>query len=100
MRLFVYHDRRGKVLSASKASVLSASIAHPYAQVAAGHGVLEIEPSPELEALECHEICERYEVDVARRKLVRKAAAGPARKAGAKAKRPRRRRSEDGENDG
>jgi hypothetical protein len=100
MRLFVYHDPRGRVLSASKASVLSESIAHPFAQVAAGHGVLEVAPTPELEALDCHEICERYEVDVARKKLVRKAAPGPAPRAGAKAKRRPRRRSKDGENDG
>jgi hypothetical protein len=87
MRIFVYFDAGGKVISASKANVLSDSVAQPFAQVGPRQGVLEVEPSRELEALDCHEICERYQVDVEARKLIRKTARGKVKSTGAKGKR-------------
>jgi hypothetical protein len=87
MKLFVYHDARGRVLSAGKVSVLAESVAQPFAEVAPGHGVLEVPLSAELAALECHEICDGYEVDVRTKTLSRKAARGPARKAATRKRR-------------
>ncbi|MGB8508493.1 MAG: hypothetical protein WCD76_08805 [Pyrinomonadaceae bacterium] len=69
MRLFVRHNSKGEILSVVKANVFDASLAHPFAEPGEGEGVLEVEPDAGLEALDCHEIGEKYAVDLKKREL-------------------------------
>lgn len=72
MRLFIHHDSKGNIISVSKAEVMDASLEHPYAGLGPGESVLEVKPTSELEALDCHEICERHLVDLKKLKLKKK----------------------------
>jgi hypothetical protein len=58
----------GEVLSASKTEIMDESLAHPFGGMEEGESVLEVEPTGELSALDCHEIGEQYVVDT--KKLV------------------------------
>ncbi len=80
MQLFVHYDKQGQIISVSKTDVLADSLAHPYGEVTEDGGVLEVEPTDELVALDCHEIGAQYVVDVARQRLKKR----PARRTGRK----------------
>lgn len=69
MRLFIQHDSKGNVISVSKVEIMDASLAHPYGGLAKEESALEVEPTSELQALDCHEISERYFVDMKKMKL-------------------------------
>ena len=88
MRLFIYYDSNGKIISAMKANILADSLEHPYGQAGENEGVLEIKLSKELEALDCHEISEQCSVDVKKKELKRASAGGTKKKPAAK-KKPR-----------
>lgn len=66
MRFFIHHDQKGNILSVSKVESMDASLEHPYAELAPGESVLEVEPTAELKKIECHTISERYLVDLKR----------------------------------
>ena len=72
MRLFIHHGADGNIISVSKAEIMDPSLEHPYAEVAPGEGVLEVKPTSELQALDCHEIAEHYLVDLKKMKLKKK----------------------------
>jgi len=69
MRLFVRHAKDGEIVSVAKANVLPDGLEHPYGDVGEEEAVLELEPSPELEQIDAHEIAERYTVDVQQKQL-------------------------------
>ena len=78
MRLFVRCDRKGKIVSAMKVRVMSATLEHPFAQpLGEGEQVLEIKPDPSTAALDVHEIVEEFAVDTATGKLRKLTEAGP-----------------------
>jgi hypothetical protein len=91
MRLFIYYDSKGKIISAMKANFLADSLEHPYGQAGEKEGVLELKLSSELEALDCHEISEQYSVDVKTKELKRVATGETEKKSAAK-KKPRAQR--------
>lgn len=68
MRLFIQHDSKGNIISVSKIEVMDPSLKHPYSGLAKDESVLEVEPTSELEALDCHEISEQYLVDMKKMK--------------------------------
>jgi hypothetical protein len=83
MRLFVRHTKDGEIVSVAKANVLPEGLEHPYVDVGEEEAVLEIEPPPELEPLDAHEIAERYTVNVQEKALrPRNGAGGGLRQAG------------------
>jgi len=69
MRLFVRFDEKGKIISTMKANAMAAELEHPYGELEDGEAVLEVEPTPEIEALDCHEISENYVVDARSERL-------------------------------
>ena len=69
MRLFVRHAKDGEIISVAKANILPDGLEHPYGDVGEEEAVLELEPSPELEQIDAHEIAERYTVDVQQKQL-------------------------------
>jgi hypothetical protein len=71
MRLFIHYDEKGRILSADKANVFHDSLADP-GGVAGSEKILEVEPTDELTALDCHEICEKYTVDTKKMVLKKK----------------------------
>ena len=64
MRLFIHYNAAGDILSASKVEIMDESLVHPFGGTDNEESVLEVEPTDELKALDCHEICEQYTVDV------------------------------------
>lgn len=64
MRLFVRYNQAGTITSATKVEIILQDLEHPYTDVSENETVLEIQPTPELEALACYEICDRYVMDV------------------------------------
>ncbi len=77
MRLFIHYDGKGSIVSATKSNLLDESLAHPYGLIGEDEGVLEVETDAELEALDCHEICERYKVDLKKKSLRKRPARRP-----------------------
>jgi hypothetical protein len=55
-----------------KVDVMAEELDHPYGDVKGNETVLEVEMTPELEALYCHEIAEQYSVDLAQKNLKKK----------------------------
>lgn len=51
---------------------MDASLKHPYASLAEGESVLEVEPTSDLRKFDCHEISERYVVDMNKKNLKKK----------------------------
>ncbi len=72
MRLFICCDQKGNIISTAKVTVLAEGLEHPYADLAEGEMVVEIEPTAELWATDCHEIAERYRIDPKTKKLKKK----------------------------
>lgn len=64
MRLFLHSDQEGNLLSAIKVTVMVEDLEHPYGDVGEDQRVVEIQPTAELEHLSCHEICDRYILDL------------------------------------
>jgi hypothetical protein len=73
MRLFIRYSATGEILSASKTEIMDQSLAHPFGGIEDAESVLEVEPTDELKALFCHEICEEYTVDTKKPALQKKA---------------------------
>jgi hypothetical protein len=69
VRLFVRFDKTGTVIAASKVAYMADGLDHPHGALEPGEDVLEVKPTPEQEALDAHELMERYSVDVKKRKL-------------------------------
>ncbi|HKQ67926.1 MAG TPA: hypothetical protein VJT73_01240 [Polyangiaceae bacterium] len=69
MRILIRHDAKGHIVSALKASVLDPGVTEPFGPLEEGEGFIEVDPTPELEALECHDFPERFVVDPQKRKL-------------------------------
>jgi hypothetical protein len=69
MRLFIRHTKDGEIVSVTKASILPEGLEHPYVDVGDEEAVLEIEPPPEVEKVDAHEIAERFTVDVQAKQL-------------------------------
>ena len=72
MRLLIKHDAKGNIVSVTRAAYMADSVAHPFGEVGEGEGVIEVEETGELAALECHDIHEGYSVDVKRQQLKRR----------------------------
>jgi hypothetical protein len=79
MRFFIHHDSNGNIISASKTEIMDASLEHPFGGLTNEDSVLEVKPTTGLQTLYCHEICERYEVDVRKKKLRKKASSSRAK---------------------
>lgn len=69
MRIFVRHDATGRIVSVLKAAVIDPSVTEPHGDLQAHDGVVEITPTPELEALDCHDFHDRFDVDIAAQTL-------------------------------
>lgn len=69
MRLFVRYNQQGEITSAMKVTVMAAGLEHPYGYLNEGEFVLEVAPTSELEAIDSHEICDRYLVNVSNQQL-------------------------------
>lgn len=74
MRIYVRYEQDGRIVSVLKAAVVHESVSEPFGDLEEGQGVIELEPTPELEQLECHDVHEQFEVDVAAKQLRRKRA--------------------------
>ncbi len=72
MKVFVKYSRTGEVLSVSKVEQMPGHLEHPYASVAEGEGVLELPSKAEYLQSESLDLHDKYRVDVARKKLVKK----------------------------
>ena len=72
MRLFIRYNSQGIITSAMKVNVMAEGLEHPYGQLGEDERVMEVEPTPELEALDCHEIDNRYVVDIQNKRLQQK----------------------------
>lgn len=83
MRVFIRHKQTGEIVSVTKVTVLAEDLEHPYGDLPEGDSVLEVPSTEELEALDSHEIGERYVVDLSGKRLKPKGGHHPA-------KRPRR----------
>lgn len=69
MRVFVRCDKRGALLAVAKASIIAEGLEHPFADLGEDESVIELEETPELQALAPHEISEQYRADMKRKKL-------------------------------
>ena len=72
MRVFVRYSRTGEVLSVSKVEQMPGHLDHPYTAVAEGEGVLELPNKAEYLQAESLDLHDKYRVDVAKKKLVKK----------------------------
>jgi len=72
MRVFVKYSRTGEVLSVSKVEQMPGHLDHPYATVAEGEAVLELPNKAEFNQADSLELHDKYRVDVAKKKLVKK----------------------------
>jgi len=79
MRIFVRFDEKGKIISVMKANIIAAELEHPYGELKDGETVLEVEPTPDIEALDCHEIAENYVVEARSKQLKPKGETQPRR---------------------
>ncbi len=79
MKLFIYFDGKGNILSAVK--VLQASQGyHPFAHVHEDHRVMEAPLTADLRDLQAHEISEQYHIDIKGQQLKKKVAKAVAKK--------------------
>jgi hypothetical protein len=92
MRLFIRYNQTGAIVSAMKVMTMPESMGHPYGELEEGETVLEIEPTVELEALDCSEICDRFVMDTSNNRLVPKEERREKSEPGAKRSGQRRRR--------
>ena len=83
MRVFIRHNHTGEIVSVTKVTVMAENLEHPYGDLSEGDSVLEVTPTDELEALDCHEFGDRYVVDLSGKTLTPKGERQPP-------KRPRR----------
>ncbi len=72
MRIFIRCDKEGNILSTMKVEVMPEGIEHPYGDIKEGEKVIEVEPTPDLEKLQCHEISQQYTVAIRGKKLKKK----------------------------
>ena len=78
MRLLIRYDAGGDIISVARVAHITEELDHPFGETGAGGGVLEVEDTGGLAELECHDIHDRYRVDVKKQQLKKK----PARKSG------------------
>jgi hypothetical protein len=69
MLIFVRCDQEGNIVSTMKVNVMPEGIDHPYGHLEEGETVVKVEPTAQLEELTCHEISERYVLDVQSKEL-------------------------------
>jgi hypothetical protein len=72
MRVFVRYSRTGEITSVSKVEQMPGHLEHPYFGVDEGEGVLELPNKPEFQHTETLDLHNKYRVDVAKKKLVKK----------------------------
>jgi hypothetical protein len=72
MRLFIRCNAEGTIVSAMKVNVMTEALEHPYGLLEEGESVIEVDFTAELEALDCHEICEQFSVDLNQKALEKK----------------------------
>lgn len=72
MRLFVCYNQSGFITSAIKVNVMADNLENPFGEIEDNEEVIEVKSTPDLEALESHEIAEQYSVDLSSKQIKRK----------------------------
>lgn len=78
MKLFIYFDENGQILSMVKVSGEEGALQNPFMHVEQQERVLEMDATEEFQALDAHEIAEQYTVDTKSRTLRKQKQAGTA----------------------